>query len=55
MNEIFTTRVELQIILNDLTESQKLLESLTPYPEGPVNATGAARAILENMLEAATD
>ena len=55
MNEIHTSRAELETVLNDLVEAQNLLEAQSPYPDGPVGAVATACAIVENMLEAATD
>ena len=55
MNEIYTSRVELETVLNDLVEAQNLLEAQNPYPDGAIGAVGTARAILENMIEVATD
>ena len=55
MNEIHSSRAELETVLNDLAEAQNLLEAQNPYPDGPIGAVGTARAILENMIEVATD
>ena len=55
MNEIHSSRVELETVLTDLIEAQNLLETVDPYPDGPIGAVATACAIVENMLEAATD
>lgn len=55
MNEIITTRAELEQVLTDLAEAQTILENTDPYPDGPIFALATSRAIIENMLEGATD